>query len=92
MAFFDSTPRYDGAPTAAPNVCTDPLGWLLGLLSVPPPAYVPATPPTDGGVTGPTPTIPDPIARTCDPTAPIVFAPSGPVTIVLGADVRFAQE
>lgn len=88
---WSTTPRYEGAPAASGDGCGDPVGWLFGFLTVPTPTYATAAPPTDtGGVT-----VTAAKAGTeenADPAAPIVLAPTGPVTIVLGADVRFAQE
>lgn len=88
--FFTPTPDYDGAgsPTAtASAACPDPVGWLLGWLAVQTPAY---EGPVVGAGAGGGLTDTGSIAR--DPATPIVLAPSGPVTIVLGADVRFASE
>ena len=90
---WSMTPSYDGAPAPSGGACGDPVAWLFGFLGVPTPAYATAPPtatpcatPTIGKVGD------DATARACADATPIVLAPSGPVTIVLGADVRFAQE
>ena len=88
------TKRAARPPAVSGGGCGDPVGWLFGFLGVPTPAYLTAAPTTSGGGTttvakatdGATP------PACADPSAPIVLAPTGPVTIVLGADVRFAQE
>ena len=91
-ALWSMTPSYDGAPAVSNDGCRDPVGWLFGFLGVPTPAYVTAAP-TSGGVASTVGKADDEAtARVCAEATPIVLAPSGPVTIVLGADVRFAQE
>lgn len=89
--FFTPTPSYEGAGagnnTPSGGGCPDPLGWLFGWLSVPTPRYeAPASAAANGGG------LTDAGNVSRDPATPIVLAPSGPVTIVLGADVRFASE
>lgn len=93
-ALWSTTPSYEGAPATSGGGCGDPVSWLFGFLSVPTPAYASAAPTTDsGGVTVSVAKADTAATDACaDLAAPVVLAPTGPVTIVLGADVRFAQE
>lgn len=95
--FSAVTPEYAGTAAQGAKVCGDPFAWLFGIFGIPTPAYEVAAP--RGGTPGPAAQA-DADAKAKaeagaavlgETPAPIVLAPSGPVTIVLGADVTFAQ-